>query len=165
MASSFLDNKIIDETGWKILQALQTNGRISYAELARSVNLTPPAVAERIRKMEEAGIITGYHAEVNLTTLGYGIVVLIQLAVPCEREKRLIEFLHGRPEVLECYNITGKDSFIIKVALPSVARLERLLEDLSKFGQPTTHIVLAHTIPPRGVGPDLEYNYDKHTDY
>jgi Lrp/AsnC family leucine-responsive transcriptional regulator len=160
MTSISLDNKILDATNWRILQILQDNARISFAELAKLVNLTAPAVAERVRKMEAAGIITGYQARVNLNALGYGIIVLIQLAVPCEREKRLIEFLQGQAEVLECYNITGKDSFVIKVAVPSVARLEQVLEAISKFGQPTSHIVLSHTIPPRGVSPHPECNHE-----
>jgi len=163
MTSISLDNKLLDATNWRILQILQENARISFAELAKLVNLTAPAVAERVRKMETAGIITGYQARVNLPALGYGIIVLIQLAVPCEREKRLIEFLQGRAEVLECYNITGKDSFVVKVAVPSVARLEQVLEAISKFGQPTTHIVLSHTIPPRGVGPNLECNHEQNS--
>jgi Lrp/AsnC family leucine-responsive transcriptional regulator len=147
---------MLDKTSWKILQALQANARLSYAELARLVNLTAPAVAERVRKMEEAGVISGYHVEVNHAALGCGLTVLIKLVVPTERENRLVEFLQRRPEVLECYNITGQESFILMVALPSTARLNELLEALSKFGQPTTHLVLAKTIPRRMIGPDLD---------
>jgi len=149
---------MLDATGWKILRALQENARTTYAELAKQVNLTAPAVAERVRKMEEAGIITGYHAGINLEALGYAMLVFIQLAVSYEKEKRLIEFMHNQPEVLECYNLTGQDAFIIKAALSSVAQLDDLLGRLAQFGQTTTHIVLSNTIPHRVIGTDLAKN-------
>lgn len=139
-----MENKLLDTTGWKILQALQENGRISYAELAKQVNLTAPAVAERVRKMEEAGLITGYRAEVNLEKLGYRITAFILMGVPYNLERQFLAFVPAQPEILECHNITGRDSFLLKVAVCSTRKLDQLLERLVRFGQPTTLLVFSH---------------------
>ncbi len=147
------ENKVLDRTGWKILSALQENARISYAELAKLVNLTAPAVAERVRKMEEAGIIGGYHAKINTEALGAPITVFIELGVRAEREIPLINYLREEQVILECYNLTGDESFIVKAAVSSMNDLDQLLGRLMKYGQTTTHVVLSNTIPQRVIPP------------
>lgn len=142
---------MLDQTGWKILRALQENARISYAELAKQVNLTAPAVAERVRKMEEAGIISGYRAEINLEALGYALAAFILMGVPYNQEKQFLAFISDQPEILECYNVTGPNSFILKAAVCSTAQLHDLLERLVSFGQPTTLLVFSQNTRRRMV--------------
>jgi Lrp/AsnC family leucine-responsive transcriptional regulator len=144
--------KMLDGTGWLLLQELQQNARLSYSELGLRVGLSAPAVAERIRKMEEAGIIAGYHAEVNMGKLGLPVTAIIRLGSVAGQSCHLVALRVSEiPEVLECYRVTGNDSVIAKVAATSVAHLERIIDQLTLFGLPTTSIVLSkplqrHTI-------------------
>ncbi len=110
-----LDNeRLLDETGWHILEALQENARLSFSELGQRVGLSSPAVAERVRRMEDAGIITGYRAEVNTAKIGYPITAIIRITnSPGERCTRLTASTQEIPEVLECYRVTGSDSLRI----------------------------------------------------
>ncbi len=111
----------LDETSWAILEALQQNARISYAELGKRVGLTSPAVAERVRKMEDAGIIDGYHAAVNLAALGLPISVVIQLRLNDTRSKEVVALIRAQPEVTTCYHLTGNDCFMIVASVASIA--------------------------------------------
>jgi len=142
---------MLDIIDWKILSALQENGRTTYSQIARQVNLTAPAVAQRVRKLEEAGIITGYHAAVNLERLGYPIVCFVHLTVPSAVEKRLIDFVQGRSEVLECYLTTGQNTFVLKIVGSSVSDLNSFLNELLAFGHSTTFIVLSEIISRKTV--------------
>ena len=146
-----MENKLLDSTGWKILVALQENGRLAYADLAKMVNLTPPAVAERVRKLEEAGLITGYHAAVNSEPLGGAMTVLIQVHMATEREKLFRQVVVDMPEVLECYNVTGDVSFILRAAVSSTSHLNDLLTRLMRFGQTSTQLVLSMPVPRRTI--------------
>lgn len=134
----------LDETGWHILEALQENARLSFSELGQRVGLSSPAVAERVRRMEDAGIITGYRAEVNTAKIGYPITAIIRVSnSPGERCTRLSASAQAIPEVLECYRVTGSDSLIMKVMASSVEHLESLIDRISEHGQLTTSIVLS----------------------
>lgn len=136
--------KLLDETGWCLLQQLQQNARLSYSELGQRIGLSSPAVADRIRKMEEAGIITGYHAEVNLAKLGLPILAIIRLgSITGQSCKRTASQISTMPEVLECYRVTGSDSIVIKLIATSVDHLESIIDQLSLYGPPTTSIVLS----------------------
>ena len=152
--SFILENKLLDSTGWKILVALQENGRLAYADLAKMVNLSPPAVAERVRKLEEAGILVGYHAAVHPERLGAAMTVLIQVKMPAEREKLFRQQVVEMPEVLECYNVTGDVSFILRAAVTSTSHLNDLLTHLARFGQTSTQLVLGMPVARRTIGPE-----------
>jgi Lrp/AsnC family leucine-responsive transcriptional regulator len=144
--------KMLDGTGWLLLQELQQNARLSYSELGQRVGLSAPAVADRIRRMEEAGVITGYRAEVNLGKLGLPVTAIIRLSSVAGQNCHLVALRVSEiPEVLECYRVTGNDSVIVKVVAASVTHLERILDQLTLHGLPTTSIVLSkplqrHTI-------------------
>ena len=142
---------MLDIIDWKILSILQENGRITYSHIAQQVNLTSPAVAERVRKLEEAEIITGYHAAVNLERLGYPIICFVHLTVPSEVEKRLIDFVQGRSEVLECYLAAGQNTFVLKVVGSSISYLNSFLNELLTFGHSTTFIVLSEIISRKTI--------------
>ena len=138
--------KLLDEVGWQILQSLQEDARISFAELGRRVGLSLPAVAERVRRLEEAGIITGYHAHINLAQVNLPIAAFIRINVPGERYPQVIALARDLPEVLECHHLSGTDSFIMKVVAASIAHLEELITRLSTYGPTTTSIVLSSPV-------------------
>jgi Lrp/AsnC family transcriptional regulator, leucine-responsive regulatory protein len=141
----------LDETSWAILESLQENARLSFAELGKRVGLTSPAVAERVRKMEDAGIIDGYHAEVNLPALGLPISVVIQLRLNDTRSKDIGALIRATPEVTSCYHLTGDDCFMIVAAVKSIPHLEKLLEVLNGYGRTTTSIVLSTPVKRRVI--------------
>lgn len=144
--------KLLDDVGRRILLELQKDARISYAELGRRVGLTLPAVAERVRKLEEAGIISGYRTELNLEKVGFPITAFIRVATPNEiLGGQLTATARSLPEVLECHRMTGGDSYLLKIAVSSVQHLEKLIRKITLFGQPTTSIVLSSPIPHRSV--------------
>ncbi|MBV8046629.1 MAG: Lrp/AsnC family transcriptional regulator, partial [Paludibacterium sp.] len=110
----------MDKFDKKILNALYENARISFAELARRVNLSAPAVADRVEKLERAGVITGYHARINPSKIGYPIQCLIELTVKHQDYFIVIEQLATMPEILECFSVTGTSGLLLKVAVHSM---------------------------------------------
>jgi Lrp/AsnC family leucine-responsive transcriptional regulator len=137
---------LLDDTGWQILQMLQEDARLSFRDLGRRVGLSAPAVTERVRRMEEAGIIRGYHAEVDLAKIGMPLLAFTRMSVPREQGGFIVEQLREIPEILECYRVAGIDSFIMKVGFSSMAHLEELIDRLRQYGQSTTSIVLSTTM-------------------
>ena len=144
--------RLLDETGWRLLEALQENARLSFSELGQRVGLSSPAVAERVRRMEDAGIITGYRAEVNTAKIGYPITAIVRISTPPgERCTRFSVRAQELPEVLECYRVTGVDSLVMKVMVSSIEHLESLIDRLSEYGQLTTSLVLSTPVTRRIV--------------
>ena len=135
--------KLLDATGWQLLGALQENARLSFRELGKLVGLAPSTVAERVRRLEEAGVLLGYHAEVNLAKVGLPITAFIRMSTPGQNSARIGVLLLAMPEILECYRLTGGEAFIMKVSVSSVEHLEELIDHLSQYGQPTTALVLS----------------------
>jgi Lrp/AsnC family leucine-responsive transcriptional regulator len=140
--------RLLDPVGWRLLAELQRDARLSYQELGQRVGLSPPATAERMRRMEEAGIITGYRAEVDASKLGLPITAFIRCSSPGPQIGRIAR---ESPEVLECHRITGGDAFILKAVVASVAHLEALIDRLLPYGQPTTTLVLSSPVPLRSI--------------
>jgi Lrp/AsnC family transcriptional regulator, leucine-responsive regulatory protein len=137
----------IDDLNWQILNELQCNARATYAEIGKVVGLTAPAVAQRIQKMEDEGVITGYHAAIDLEKIGLGIVVIIQMGqLKCETST-VVKALEAMPEIIECYTTTGSTCLFLKAAVPSVRHLQRLNEALGSYGFTTTSLVLTTPIP------------------
>lgn len=147
--SMAFDSSYLDEKNWKIIAELQQNGRISFAELGRRVGLTLPAVAERVRKMEDAGVITGVHAEIDPAKIGLPIAAIIRISTVGDVLARINKTVRDMPEVLECYRGTGADSFTLKVAAESVEHLESLIDKLTPFGATSTSIVLSTLVNHR----------------
>lgn len=145
--------KLLDETGWELLCALQENARSSYADLGRQVGLTPPAVADRIRRLEAAGIITGYHATVNPVKLGLGLTAIIRFQSTREPFERIYPVLKGCPEIVECHRITGADCMTLTAVVSSVEHLQTLITKLTPYGSSNTSIVLSSPIHHRTIEP------------
>jgi Lrp/AsnC family leucine-responsive transcriptional regulator len=135
--------KPLDHTDWQLMRRLQENARLSYHELGRQIGLSATAVAERVRRLEQSGVITGYHAQVDPTQVGLPIIAFIQTT--CIRNRCLYtnalqsEF----PEVMEYHRVTGRNCGVFKVCVPSVRHLEALIDRMSAYELPTTSIVLS----------------------
>ena len=135
-----------DEVDKKILNRLRQNGRISLKELSSEVFLTMPAVSARIEKLEREGYIKGYHAEVDLEKLGYGIKAFILITVKPEDNKKFYEFVRGERCILECNHITGNYSMILKAVFSSTTLLDEFLGRLQSFGKTETHVVFSTAV-------------------
>lgn len=143
----------LDSISWKILEALQQNARLSFAELGRKVNLSTPAVAERVHRLEEAGIISGYYATLNLARIGLPMRVLVRLTIPGGDAPiiRAIHAIKDLPEIHRCHRITGSESFVIEANVVSVSHLEALIDRLSAYGATATSTILSSPIERRTV--------------
>ncbi|MFE6224174.1 MULTISPECIES: Lrp/AsnC family transcriptional regulator [unclassified Streptomyces] len=140
-----------DATDWRILDALQAQGRASYAELARAVSMSPSAVTERVRRLEEAGVITGYTAVVDHERLGLPILAFVRLRYPTGNYKPFHDLVAATPEVLEAHHVTGDDCFVIKVAARSMRHLEEISGKIGTLGSVTTSVVYSSPLPRRAV--------------
>lgn len=134
---------LLDDIGWKILAELQQNARIPFAELGRAVGLSTPAVTERVHKMEDAGIIVGYRAQIDPAKVGLSMLAFVNVKVGGENLVRFMELAATHPEVLECHRVTGAESFLLKVAVSDVVHMERLLDALMPYVATTTSMVLS----------------------
>ena len=141
----------LDPIAWKLIESLQHNARLSFAELGRKVGLSTPAVAERIHRLEDAGIITGYHASVNLAKLGVPIRVLVRLTIPGGdlQITRTVTVIKELPEISRCHRITGDESFVIEANVVSVRHLEALIDRLSALGATSTSTILSSPVERR----------------
>jgi len=142
-------DSLLDETGRKLLSALQENARLSYAELGRRIELSPAATAERLKRLEEAGVIKGYRVELDREALGLPILAIIRLSCDGAMYKPFLKIVQTLDSVIECHHVAGGDAFILKVAAASVEQLERLVEKLLNFGVPTTSIVFSSPVEGR----------------
>jgi Lrp/AsnC family transcriptional regulator, leucine-responsive regulatory protein len=133
----------LDAIDWAILEAIQRDARISYSELGRRLSLSAPATQERIRKLEDAGIIKGYHASLDLEALGLPIRALVALDGSCRESEVFIQAIEEFPQVLQCHHVLGDTCFYLVVAVPTMKELEILLTRLKKFGETSTTVILS----------------------
>lgn len=136
-----------DTKDWQLLEALQQDARLGYAELGRKVQLSAPAVAERVKRLEEAGVITGYRAAINPRRLGYEIEAVIRLRCDGGTCARMGQLVTGIPEVLDCRRLAGEDSALLRVVAMSIRHLETVLDRLLKIHPSisTTTLVVLQT--------------------
>jgi Lrp/AsnC family leucine-responsive transcriptional regulator len=141
--------RALDSIDWKILRELQADARLSYNELARRIGLSSPAVAERVRRMEDAGVIAGYHAQVDPAKVGLPVMAMIQMR--CDPGKCLLKTTSPNdfPELLEMVKVSGPHCAILKVVAASVPHLEALFERLGQHGQLTTSMVWSSALNRR----------------
>ncbi|HCY85740.1 MAG TPA: AsnC family transcriptional regulator [Desulfobacteraceae bacterium] len=139
----FKSEKLLDDIGRHILETLKNDARIPHSRLGRIVGLSTPAVTERVRKLEEAGIIEGYHARIKTPKTTSAVTAFMELDVPRALYDRVRKITEKNPKVLECHHMSGQASFIIKVRADSVADLDSLVSTFSPLGQTRTSIVLS----------------------
>jgi Lrp/AsnC family leucine-responsive transcriptional regulator len=140
---------LLDDTGKKLLSALQENARLSFAELGRRIGLSPAATAERLRRLEEAGVIKGYRVEIDRESLGLPILAMIRLTCDGAMYRPFLKAVPTLENIIECHHVAGGDAFIMKVVASSHEQLERLVEKLLNYGVPTTSIVFSSPVPDR----------------
>jgi Lrp/AsnC family leucine-responsive transcriptional regulator len=143
----------LDATDHRLLEHLQRDGRLSVADLARAITLSPSATADRVRRLTDAGVITGYSATVDPEALGYAITAFVRLAYPSGNYRPFHDLVGTTPEIVEAHHVTGDDCFIIKVLARSMRDLERITGKLATLGGITTSVVYSTTVPPRHLEP------------
>jgi Lrp/AsnC family leucine-responsive transcriptional regulator len=141
----------LDDTNRRILAELQTDARVSRAELGRRVGLSSPAVADRVARLEGAGVIRGYRAEVDPRALGYSLTAVIRIRPAPRQLGKLAQLVPTIPEVVECERTTGEDCYVMKAHVRDVEHLESVIDTLAVYGQTTTAIVQSAPVPRRGV--------------
>ncbi len=145
------ENALLDATNRRILQELEADARLSIAELGRRVNLSAPAVAERVQRLEREGVITGYRAEIDPKAIGYPLAAVVRVRPASRQIQRIPELARETPEIVECYRITGEDCFFLKLHLRSIDDLEEVLDRFTPFGQTTTSIIHSAPVPRRAL--------------
>jgi Lrp/AsnC family leucine-responsive transcriptional regulator len=139
----------LDGIDRRIVGELQADARLSIAELGRRVGLSPPAVADRMRRLEETGVITGYHAAVDPSAAGFPVTVLVRINPAVRELPRIAKIAEEIPEIVECHRITGDDCFYFIAHLRAVEQLEPILDRFAPYGRTTTSLVHAAAVPRR----------------
>jgi Lrp/AsnC family leucine-responsive transcriptional regulator len=137
-----------DAIDWRLLEELQRDARLSFNELARRINLSAPAVAERVRRLEDAGVITGYHAHVDPARAGRTVAAMVRMA--CYGARCLLrhpQTIERSPEILEIHRLTGDACCLLRIAVGSMAEFEALIDRLAEHGQPSSTMVLSSPLP------------------
>lgn len=140
---------LMDSYGRKLLDELQANARLSVAELGRRIDLSPTATAERLRQMEEVGILRAYTVEIDRDALGLDVMAFIRMSCNGLQYHRLLEFVQTLEEVRECHHLTGGDDLLLKVTTTNMNDLEALIEALLPYGTPVTSLVLSSPVEHR----------------
>ncbi len=146
------DDGLLDATNLRILEELQRDGRVSLAELGRRVGLSSPAVAERLRRLEGEGVITGYRAMIDPRKLGYGLGVAIRIRPAPRQLADVAQLAQDTPEVIECHRVTGDDCYVMTAYVRDVEHLEALIDQFAAYGQTTSAIMQSSPVPRRGLG-------------
>lgn len=141
--------ELLDEVNIQILRELQIDPRVSMAELGRRIGMSSPAVAERVRRMEERGVINGYALLINPAPLGLPIAAYIRIRPHAGQLSQIAELARSIPEVAECHRITGEDCFLMKVLIPAMDQLDRILDRFLIYGSTTTSIIQSSPVPLR----------------
>jgi Lrp/AsnC family transcriptional regulator, leucine-responsive regulatory protein len=142
-------NKEIDAVNRRILEELQQDPRVSMSELGRRIGMSSPAVTERVRRLEEAGVIRGYRLDLNPAALGLPIALYVRIRPNPGQLPRIAELAQQLPEVVECHRVTGEDCFILKAYIPAIEQLDRLLDSFMLYGSTTTSIIQSSPVPLR----------------
>jgi len=151
---SSYEASLLDATNRRLLHELRADGRIGMAELGRRIGMSAPAVAERVQRLERAGVITGYRAEIDPSALGFPVSAVVRIRPSPGQLQRIPEIARETVEVGECYRITGEDCYLLRLHLRSIDELEDVLDRFTPYGQTTTSII--HSMPVPRRGPPIE---------
>lgn len=153
--AKFTENHFpLDPTDIAIIETLQEVGRISISELGKKIGLSQPATSERVKRLEERGVIKGYRAVIDPASVGLGMMAIIRLRTTHEHIKSCLKRFSEMPQVIEVLRLTGEDCFHLKVIVPSPADLESIVDAIARYGAVTTSIVLRNEEPKR-IGREL----------
>ncbi|SHK09434.1 Lrp/AsnC family transcriptional regulator [Tepidibacter formicigenes] len=141
----------MDVTDYKIIEVLQKDGRISMKDLGKIVGLTSPAVSERVKRLEECGIIEGYKAVINPKKLNKNINAFINIGLPADKYTEFLDFANNCNSIIECHHITGQDCLILKVLVESMDDLEKLIDTIKQVGHTQTYIILSSPIESKSI--------------
>ncbi|WP_028749281.1 Lrp/AsnC family transcriptional regulator [Rhizobium mesoamericanum] len=144
----------LDPTDMLIIEIMQVDGRISVSELGRKVGLSQPASSERLKRLEERGIIEGYGARINTAALGLGMLAVIRLRTTHEHIRACLKQFSEMPQIIEVLRLTGEDCFVLKVLVPSPSELEIIVDSIARYGAVTTSLVL-RSEPAKPIGREL----------
>jgi len=144
-------SEVLDPVNRRVLAELHDDPRMSMSALARAVGLSAPAVTERVQRLQEAGVITGFRMDVDPSALGLPVTAFARIRPTAGQLQRVIDLARSTPEVSECHRITGEDCFLLKLHAPSVEAIEPILDRFLLHGQTTTSIVVATPVPPRAL--------------
>jgi Lrp/AsnC family leucine-responsive transcriptional regulator len=139
----------LDEPNWRLLAELQRDPRQPMTKLARRVGMSSPAVTERVRRLEEVGVIRGWRLDIDPAALGLPLTAFVRVRPNPGRLAAMAELACATPEVSECHRVTGEDCFVLKVHLPAVDQLDRVLDPFLRLGTTTTSLVQSSPVPPR----------------
>jgi Lrp/AsnC family transcriptional regulator, leucine-responsive regulatory protein len=148
---STTDASLLDDTNRRLVAELQADARLSLAELGRRIGLSAPAVAERLSRLEQQGVIRGYHAEVDPAAAGYPLTAIVRVRPAPRQLHKVAELVQSLPEVVECHRITGEDCYVLKAHVRSVVHLEDVLDQIATYGQTISSVVQSSPVPLRGV--------------
>jgi Lrp/AsnC family transcriptional regulator, leucine-responsive regulatory protein len=141
----------IDPINERLLQELQDDARLSLAELGRRVGLTAPAVAERLQRLESAGVIRGYRADIDPRALGYTLGAVMRIKPAPRQLPKVAELARNTPQIVECQRVTGEDCFYMQLHVRSIEELEQLIDRFLVYGTTTTSIVQSAPVPRRAL--------------
>ena len=143
----------MDNVDWRILAELQADARLSQNEISRRVNLSAPAVAERVRRLTDTGVVRGYSARVDPNALGRSVQAFVQL--DCYGPKCILKDLsaHDWPEILEVHRVTGDTCSLLRIAVADMAGFQELIDRLARYGKPASSLVLSSPLPWKAVQP------------
>lgn len=136
----------VDKLNWEILEALQSDARVSLKEISQKIGLASPTVAERIQKMEDAGIIEGYDTKLNMHALGYSLGVYISIKIRFGQVQQFENYIPSVPEICECHKLTGHDCMLMRGYVRDPKHLEDLNTRLAVYGELTTSLILTSII-------------------
>jgi Lrp/AsnC family leucine-responsive transcriptional regulator len=145
------EDSALDAVNLRLIGELQTDARLSLAELGRRVGLSAPAVTERLQRLRDAGVITGYRTEVDPRALGFALSVVLRVRPAPRQLAKVVEVARKSAEVVECHRITGEDCFFMKLHVRDVEHLEQVIDRFLPFGQTTTSIIQSSPVTARGV--------------
>lgn len=142
---------LLDACNVELLRLLIAEPRISISELARQVGMSAPATRERVRRLEEAGLISGYRVEIEPRALGFPLAAFVRVRPMPGKLPKIIEIAQRMPQVTECHRVTGEDCLIVKIHFESLENLDRILDQFLAFGQTTTSLVQSTPVPLRNL--------------
>jgi Lrp/AsnC family transcriptional regulator, leucine-responsive regulatory protein len=142
--------KLLDAVNLQLLDELSRDGRLGIAELGRRIGMSAPAVADRVQRLERAGVITGYHAEIDSGAVGFPVSAVVRIRPSPGQLQRIPEIARETPEVAECHRITGEDCYLLRLHLRAIDGLEEVLDRFTPYGLTTTSIIHSSPVPRRG---------------